>query len=137
MDDAQVRGGRRVEQLGDLVVGMGVGVVATVRVLVRQLLGERRELAGRLLRERVPALDGGDRERAVVRPAEPDRAVGGQRLVVAVAAGQHHVDDGVQFGIEQDLEGGIRRIPVLVGDFVHLVHDGRGYFPLQADCLQL
>ena len=46
----------RVEELGDLVVGVRVGVVAPVRVLVRQLLGERRELVGRLVGERVAAL---------------------------------------------------------------------------------
>ena len=60
VDHAEVGRRGRVEELGDLVERVRVGVVAPVRVLLRPLVGERRELVGRLVGERVAALGGGD-----------------------------------------------------------------------------
>ena len=57
-------------------------------------------------------------EVAVVGALEGDPAVGGERLVAVVAAGEHHVDDGLERRVEQHLERPIGRLPVLVGDLV-------------------
>ena len=53
---AQVGRGGRVEELDDLLVGVRVGVVAAVRVLVRELGVEAGEGVGRLVADRVGAL---------------------------------------------------------------------------------
>ena len=58
------------------------------------------------------------REPAVVGALEGDAAARRQRLVAAVAAGEHHVDDRLERRVEQDLEGPVGRLPVLVGDLV-------------------
>ena len=49
---------------------------------------------------------------------EGHAAVRGERLVAIVAAGEHHVDDGLEGRVEQDLERPIGRLPVLVGDLM-------------------
>ena len=49
---------------------------------------------------------------------EADPTVGAQRLVGAVAAGEHHVDDRFEARVEEHVEGGLGQSPVLVGDLV-------------------
>ena len=117
VDDAQVGGRRRVEELGDLVVAVGIGVLPAVRMEVSPLLGEGRVRAGILAAERIGALLGDDLP-AGVGAAEGDHPVGGESLVAAVAAGEHHVDDGLEGGVEQHLEGGVDVGPVLGSDLV-------------------
>ena len=118
VEHAQVGRGRRVEELGDLLEGVGVGVVGAAGERVGPLLGQRRELGGRLVGQGIPALDRGALEGAVVVAAEGDPAVVGEGLVRAVPGRAHHVDDRVEPGVEQHVEGRLRLGPVGVGKLV-------------------
>ena len=112
------RGG--VEELHDLLVRVRVGVVAAVRVLVGELGVEAGEGVGGLVRDRVGALLLEQRDDARI-GGEAHPAVGAQRLVGPVAAGEHHVDDGLEARVEEHVEGGLGQIAVLVGDLVGAV----------------
>ncbi len=117
MDHAEVGGRRVVEQLGDRVVGVGIGVGAAMRVGVGSLVDEWRERVGRLIGERIgtgrvePLVSG-------VGAAERDRAVVGAGLVVVAVAREHHVDDGLEARIQEDVEGPIGVGFELGGDLV-------------------
>ena len=119
MQDAEVGRGRRVEQLRDLVEGVGVRVGRARRVRVGLLVGERSEPGGRLVGERVGTGGLEDLPRAR-RPAPPERdpPLRAQGLVAVVAAGEDHVDDGFQFLAEEHLERGVDRGPIGLGDLV-------------------
>ena len=127
VDHAQVGRGRRVEELRGLRVRERVGVVVAVRVESGPLGLEPDELVGRLVAERVAALVAHLHEVAGLGALEGDAATGRERLVAVVAVGEHHVDDGLERRIEQDLEGPIGGLPVLVGDLVRGVRDGAGH----------
>ena len=95
VDHAEVRRGRVVEQLGDRVEGVRVGVDGPVRVGVCPLVGERGELVGRLVGEGVDALAPETLVAvgAGTGPPEGHGTVVGPRLVAVAVAEQHHVDD--------------------------------------------
>ena len=117
MDDAQVGRGGMVEELRDLLEGERVGVVTAVRMRVGALGGEAREPGGRLVGQGIFALDGDGLE-AAVDPAELDAAVGAAglvagvptraRVVPAVGAEEHHVEDRLERPVEKDVE---RQVP--------------------------
>ena len=119
VEHAEVGRGGRVEELRGLLVGERVGVGVPVRVEVGPLGLEPDELVGRLVGERVAARRGSTSTKspASVRSkvTRPSRDEG---LVAVVAAGEHHVDDGLERRIEQHLERPLGRLPVLVGDLV-------------------
>ena len=117
VDDAQVGGGGGVEELGDLVVAVGIGVLPAVGMEVSALRGERRVGAGVLAAERVGALLSDDLPAGVGTP-EADHPVGRERFVAAVAAGEDHVDDGLEGRVEQHGEGSVDLGPVLGRDLV-------------------
>ena len=117
MDDAQVGGGGGVEELGDLVVAVGIGVLPAVGMEVSALRGERRVGAGVLAAERVGALLSDDLPAGVGTP-EGDHPVGREGFVAAVAAGEDHVDDGLEGRVEQHGEGSVDLGPVLGSDLV-------------------
>jgi hypothetical protein len=106
VQNAEVGRGRRVEELRDLFERMGIGVVDPGRVRIRTLFGKGRELVGRLIRERIPALDRDSLE-PVTTAAEPDPPVGGEGFVDIVTVGEHHVDDRLQLGVEKNVEGSL------------------------------
>ena len=118
VDHAQVGGGRRVEELRGLLEREGIRVLGAVGEHVGALVLEPDELVGRLVGERIAAaaLDLG--EVAALGALEGHPPVGGERLVTIVAAGEHHVDDGLERRIEQDLERAIGFRAVLVGDLM-------------------
>jgi hypothetical protein len=123
----EVRGGGRVEQLRDVLERKRVGVLGAVGVRVRALVGERRELGGRLVGERVFALDVDPLE-AGFGPTESDPAVVGLSLVCAVGVAADHVDDRLERAVREEREGGFGFGPVCVGDLVRgldLGHFGR------------
>src|ERR1017187_7435463 len=57
MDHTEVRCPGMVEELGNLLEGMGIGVLVAARVTMSELVGERRELRRGPVREGVAALD--------------------------------------------------------------------------------
>ena len=98
-----------------------------MRVRVGLLVGERGEPVGRLVGERVGALGLEDVPgRPASAPPERDPPSARQRLVAVVAAGEHHVDDGLELRPEQHLERGVDRGPVAVGDLVAAIVGSRG-----------
>jgi hypothetical protein len=123
VQDAEVGRSRRVEELRDLFERMGIGVVDARGIRVRPLVGKGCELVGGLIRERIPALDRNSLE-PVTSAAEPDPPVRGEGLVDIVTVGEHHVDDRLQLGIEENVEGGLDFGPDCVFDLVGR-HTGR------------
>ena len=120
MEHAQIRRGRCVEQLGDLIESVRVGVLRPGRKGVGAFVRQRRELVRRLIGQRVAARDRDPFVRAVGTSPERDAAVVGQRLVGAVACGTDHVDDRVERAVEEHLEGGVCHRPVGVGQLVRV-----------------
>ena len=104
VDHAKIGGGRVVEQLRHLIEPVRVGVLAPMGVRVRPLALEAGEAVGRLVAERIGAVDGDDLEPSAFGPAEPHPAVVRVRLVGALAGEEHHVDDGLEGGVEEHLE---------------------------------
>ena len=116
---AEVGGGGRVEELGDLVERVRVGVLRPVRERVGALVGERRELRRSTGRRGDRGPSTGDAlVGAVGVAAERDPAVVGEGLVGAVAGRAHHVDDRVEGAVEEHLERRLGLVPVGVGDLV-------------------
>jgi hypothetical protein len=105
----EVGGGGVVEELGDVLVGVRIGLPGAVGPAVRQLVGERREPVGGRVAQRVAASDLDVDETpplavAVGRrdlTAEPDPAVDRASLVGVAVGGHDHVDDGLECGVEQ------------------------------------
>ncbi len=128
VQDAEVGGGGRVEELGDLVEGVRVRVLRPVRERMGELVGEGGEPVGRLVAEGVAARSADPLVGAPLGtasgPAERDPPVGRERLVEPVSHGTHHVDDGCELPVEQDLQRRIRLGPVGVGHLVRAGHAG-------------
>ncbi len=117
VQNTEIGSGRGIEELGDVLERERVRVVAAMRMRPALLLGERRERAGRLVGERVVALDGYPLE-TVRGAAKRDPAVVGARLVHAVSMPADHVDDGIERTVAQDGEGSFGGGPRGVGDLV-------------------
>ena len=119
VDGDEVGRHRRVEQLGELVVGEGVGVDLAGGVGRGPLVGQRREPVGGGVGQRVAPLDLVDDVPPAVPvdlAVEPAAALGRGRLVGAVAhRSQHHVDDVGHRRIEQRRLGDLDVGAVLVG----------------------
>jgi hypothetical protein len=112
-----VRCGRVVEQLGDVLVGVGVRLLGAAGPAVVELVDQRREPVGRRVAQGVAALDQGLDE-APRRPAVPvgigRRArltteahppVDRPHVVPLVVGGDDEVDDGLEGGVEQRVGG--------------------------------
>ena len=108
VEHAEVGRGRRVEELGDLVVGVRVGVVGPVRVGVGLLVGERRRTCRSTGRRagRCPRSSTTSRSRrrrsggSVTRPSCGERLVASSRRVSTMST------IGLERRIEQHLERG-------------------------------
>src|SRR4029077_2175201 len=94
---AEVGRGGMVEELRDVVVGVGVGVLGARGVGIGQFGGEPDQLVGRLVGDGVVSLAPGAFVAvgdAGLRAPEFDPALGAGRLVgVGTGAAHHHVDD--------------------------------------------
>lgn len=96
--------GRVVEELSDLVVGVGVGLLRARGPRCRTLGGKRREPVGGGVAERVAPFDvdlGVVPASVVGFTPEADGPVESTRLVAGPVPGDHHVDDGFQRRIQQ------------------------------------
>jgi hypothetical protein len=114
--------GRVVEELSDLVVRVGVGLLRARGPGCRTLGGKRREPVGGGVAERIAPLD----VHLGVVPAsvagitpEAHGPVQGTRLVAGPVPGYHHVDDGFQCGVQQ---GGDQRVEPMMPRRVDLAH---------------
>jgi hypothetical protein len=125
MDHAQVGRGGVVEQLGYLREREGVRVLAPGRVAVSAFDLEPREAVSGLVGERVGALGGDPFVAAAVTAAEAHPPVVRARLVGAVASEQDHVDDRVERGVEEHVEGALGVVLELGRHLVH-GYGGRG-----------
>ena len=102
---AQVGCGGVIEQLGHLLEGEGIGVGGPGGVGIGQFGSQPRQAVGRLVGERILAVDG-DHVVGPIAAGEPHRAVGRRHLIaIRLRRRQHHVDDRCQRRVEQDRQG--------------------------------
>ena len=101
VDHAEVRRGRVIEDLRGLFVGERVAVGHPRGLQRLQLVGQAGKAVGRLVAKRVATA--GLLHRAV--GPEPHTAVDGMGFDGVAVAHEHHLDDRLERGIQQHLDG--------------------------------